>query len=240
MSSYFDNGGFIGVSAPFGTKFTPSIQIVTQGLLVHLDAGNTTSYPGSGTTWFDLSGNSRNFTLNNTTFNSANGGSIDFNGSNSTTSKNNLGSLTGFTACVWLKRTGASTGFAGLAFSRSTGNTSGLNFYSTTHTLGYHWNDASNTWGWNSGVTVPDNTWVMATVTVDSVKAVVYLNDGATSATNNVSHSASNFSVFELGADSTANRFFNGDMAISTIYNRALTLSEVAQNYNANRGRFGL
>lgn len=57
--------------------------IVKNGLVLWLDAANTKSYPGSGTTWTDMSGNNRNFTLvNGPTYNSANGGSIVFDGTN--------------------------------------------------------------------------------------------------------------------------------------------------------------
>jgi hypothetical protein len=63
------------------SRFYPSI--VTSGLVLNLDAGNTSSYPGSGTTWNDLSGNGQNFTLyNSPTFSSNNGGEILFSGSN--------------------------------------------------------------------------------------------------------------------------------------------------------------
>ena len=54
--------------------------IVTDGLVLCLDAGNTKSYPGSGATWLDLSSNANNGTLTGSpTFNSANGGSLQFN-----------------------------------------------------------------------------------------------------------------------------------------------------------------
>jgi hypothetical protein len=56
-------------------------QIVTNGLVLLLDAGNPASYPGSGTTWFDLSGNGNNGTLvNGVGYNSDNGGSLVFDG----------------------------------------------------------------------------------------------------------------------------------------------------------------
>ena len=61
--------------------FIHSPQIVTSGLVLSLDAGNTKSYPGTGTTWFDKSGNTYNGTLTNgPTFNTANLGSIVFDG----------------------------------------------------------------------------------------------------------------------------------------------------------------
>ena len=59
----------------------PRFGIVQDGLVLNLDAGNTASYPGSGTTWFDLTSNNNDGTLiNNPTFDSTNGGSIVFDG----------------------------------------------------------------------------------------------------------------------------------------------------------------
>ena len=56
-------------------------RIVTDGLVLLLDAGNTKSYPGTGTTWTDISRNGNNGTLTNgPTFDSANGGSLVFDG----------------------------------------------------------------------------------------------------------------------------------------------------------------
>ena len=60
-----------------------SPRIVTDGLVLYLDAANTKSYPGSGTTWTDISGKSNNGTLTNgPTFDSGNKGTIVFDGSN--------------------------------------------------------------------------------------------------------------------------------------------------------------
>jgi hypothetical protein len=210
---------------------------VTDGIQLFLDAGNTSSYPGSGFLWTDVSGNSRNVTLSNTTYSSTAGGTLDFNGTSSTTSTVNLGIVSEATFLVWIRRTGASSSYAGLAMSRSTGNTSGLNLFSTNNTIGYHWNDASNTWSWNSGLTIPDNTWTMAAITVDNTKAVAYLNNASTS-TNIVSHSATNLSVFKIGED--MGRYFNGDIAVVMIYNRALTSAEIYKNYDYYKARFGL
>ena len=59
-----------------------SPRIVTDGLILALDAANTKSYPGSGTTWTDLSGKGNNGTLNGPTYNSSNGGYFTFDGTN--------------------------------------------------------------------------------------------------------------------------------------------------------------
>ena len=78
----------------------------TANRVVHLDAGDSNSYSGSGTTWSDLSGNSNNFTLNSCTFDSGNSGSIDFDGTNSTADRgsNLTFSKTSNTMMFWLKQ----------------------------------------------------------------------------------------------------------------------------------------
>lgn len=81
------------------------------GLVLCLDAGNTKSYPGSGTTWTDLSGRGNTGTLTNgPTYSSANGGSIVFDGTNDYVSTNyTQTSVTGYTIDVWFKSTDTGT-----------------------------------------------------------------------------------------------------------------------------------
>ena len=56
-------------------------RIVTDGLVLAIDAANTKSYPGSGTTWYDISRNNSNGSLvNGSTFSSENLGTVTFNG----------------------------------------------------------------------------------------------------------------------------------------------------------------
>ena len=78
----------------------------TANRVVHLDAGDNSSYSGSGTTWSDLSGNSNNFTLSSCTFDSGNGGSIDFDGTNSTADRGSelTFNKTSNTMMFWLKQ----------------------------------------------------------------------------------------------------------------------------------------
>jgi hypothetical protein len=78
--------------------------IVSNCLVLSLDAAKRDSYPGTGTTWNDISGNRNNGTLTNgPTFNSGNGGSIVFDGTNDYVQTNYDAALTDFTACVWFK-----------------------------------------------------------------------------------------------------------------------------------------
>lgn len=74
--------------------------------VVHLDAGNSSSYSGSGTTWSDLTDNNNDFTLNSCSFDNGNGGSIDFDGTNSTADRGSelTFSKTNNTMMFWVKQ----------------------------------------------------------------------------------------------------------------------------------------
>jgi hypothetical protein len=230
------------VSGVGGINFkTPTASsIITSGLALYLDAGNASSYPGSGTTWTDLSNNGRNGTLTNgPTYSSADGGSIVFDGSNDLVQC--LGSLTvtAATFIAWIRRNGNQAQYDGILFSRGT-NTTGMNFQ-VSNQLGYHWNDAGNTYNWQSGLTIPDLTWCMVAVSVTSTAATAYLcqSSGITTATNTVNHSSSNLNNIKLALDSST-RYFNGNIAIAQLYNTALSAEQISQNFTADRARFGL
>ncbi len=216
--------------------------IVSSGLALHLDAGNAASYPGSGTTWTDLSGNSRNGTLTDgPTYSSADGGSIVFDGTNDFVQCSGSLTVTAATFVAWIKRNGTQDTYDGILFSRGTINVTGMNFFSSNQ-LGYHWNGLSSTYNWASGLIVPDLTWCMIAVSVTSTSAKAYLcqSSGITSVTNTVSHTSSLIDDIELAQDRNGGRFFNGNISTAMIYNKALTDGEITQNYNALRGRYGL
>jgi hypothetical protein len=81
------------------------------GLVLHLDAGNPASYPGSGTTWNDLSGNGSHVTLTSTTYNAASGGSIAFNGTSSYADFNaNIGNTNVVTVDMWVRTNSIANG----------------------------------------------------------------------------------------------------------------------------------
>ena len=226
-----------------GVKIIPesAASVVTTGLQLYLDAGNASSYPGSGTAWTDLSVNGRNGTLTNgPTYSATNGGSIVFDGSNDYVQCTGSLTVTAATFVTWIKRNGSQGQYDGILFSRGT-NTTGMNFY-TSNQLGYHWNDSSSTYNWSSGLTIPDATWCMIAVSVTSTAATAYLcqTGGTTTATNTVNHASSLLNDIKLAQDDAGSRFFNGNIAIAQLYNIALSAGEVAQNFAADRGRFGV
>lgn len=91
-------------------KVSPNLSFASS-LMVHLDAGVNASYPGSGSTWYDLSGNNRNATLFNTpTYNSGFGGYFNFlDSSLEYATIPNIGNISTWTVEAWFRLTTALT-----------------------------------------------------------------------------------------------------------------------------------
>jgi hypothetical protein len=222
--------------------------IVTDGLVLSLDAANTKSYPGSGTTWFDKSGNINNGTLVNSPTYTNNPGYITFASDKyATTAKSNI-ALSAATFTAWVYPTQTQGGYTGIIFNRSGYNGStvpatGLDLYSN-NSVGYSWNDAVATYNWNSGLITPNNEWSMIAVTVSSTTATAYLcqSSGITTATNTVAHSSLSGLSFYIACDpfSVTTRAFIGRIAIATVHNRVLSAQEILQNYTATKSRYNL
>ena len=218
--------------------------IVTSGLVLCLDAGNRKSYPGTGTAWTDLSGNGNNGTLNNGVgYNSANGGSLVFDGSNDFVEVTGSITTSTCTFVAWIYMNGGQGYYDGIIFSRST-NTVGMHFSGSNNIanrVAYTWNTQA-TVDWNSGLSIPNITWCMIAVSISPNSATAYLcqSSGITTSTNNTTHTASTLDAIMIGRDTFSTRYMTGNIGIAQIYNRALTAAEVAQNYNALKGRYGL
>ena len=225
--------------------------IVENGLVLALDAGNPKSYPSlfTGTTWTDLSGNGRTGTLSatGTGYSGLNGGSITFDGTDDFVQCTGSLTLTAATFIAWINRGTpiGESGRAALLMSR-TPTATGMNFYpfqiSGTYPLflAYHWNDTDTTYGWNSGLVIPQS-WSMCAITVTNSLATGYLYQasGLTTANNSTTHNPTTMSDIEVGRDSSG-RYYTGSISQSLIYNRALSATEVAQNFNATRSRYGI
>ena len=231
-----------GIQIGAGIRIIPDLAVVTTGLQLYLDAGNASSYSGSGTAWNDLSGNGRNGTLTNgPTYSSDNGGSIVFDGSNDFVQCTGSLTVTAATFVTWIRRNGNQGQYDGILFSRGTTTTTGMDFQ-VSNQIGYTWNDAGNTYGWQSGLIVPDATWCMIAVSVTSTAATAYLcqASGITTATNTVSHTSSLIDDIKIARDEFSTRYFTGNIAIAQLYNIALSAGQIAQNFAADRGRFGV
>ena len=159
-----------------------------------------------------------------------------------TLSDASLTSVTEGTFLCWVKRNGAQGAYKGLVAMRPL--STGL-YLKEDDTLNYAWNDAGNTYGFDSGLIPPDGEWTMAAVVVQSGRATFYMGSvsgGLVSAVNTVTHTPANFTTgpFGIGADiafgGTDNRFFNGSIDEAAVYNRALSASEINTLYLIGTG----
>jgi hypothetical protein len=235
--------------------FNYSPKIVTDGLVLCFDAANNKSYPSSGTTWIDLSRSGINGTLiNGPTFNSANGGSIVFDGVDDVviTPTVNLNSL-GFTMNMWFKPQ-TSTGIRFLlSFSGITTDNTLAIYIDSSNQLVLDDRDGPVVPGGDisaikSTSAISLNTWTNLTATVDRSLGAgnednFYINGTLIPSfyvfADNLNTSYSS-NQFYIGNVSGSGFPYKGDIASVQIYNRALSSTEVLQNYNATKTRFGL
>lgn len=238
--------------------FVHSPKIVTSGLSLCLDAANKVSYPGSGTNWYDLTNNANNGILTNSpTYNNANLGSITVDGVDDYINVGNSSSIkmgTGnFTISIWVKiltQTGTPT-FKGVMTSKQAA--------AAAAGYGFYWNNSVNKFLWSTanGSSASEiyttNTWASLVNTWANI--VMIRQSGATNNghfyINSVYESLTS-SATVLNVDTTTNMtigntadlwsayWFRGTYDTAQIYNRALSATEVLQNYNATKTRFGL
>ena len=231
--------------------FTYSPKIVTDGLVFAVDAANKKSYPGSGTTWKDLSGNGNDGTLTNgPTFDSGNGGSIIFDGADDYI----IVPVTNFNTVL----TNSITLETFINISNTIGYQligGGQDNVLYRYTAAFNWNQTGqpNKIGFDleavngqvrltSTSTYTSNNWLHLVGIYDGSIAKFYVNNILEDIDTGTSGNINNFDGFIIGRDIdlSAGRVFNGKMACYKVYNRALSTSEVSQNYNALKSRFGL
>lgn len=223
-----------------------SPRIVTNGLVLALDAGNTKSYPGSGSTWVDLSGNGYNGTLTNgPTYSASNGGSIVFDGSNDYIELGNVLNIgTGQFTLEYFGNAATMTGdYAKIASKGSYLNGGWMLAHSktpSTYSIYFQW--GNSTVGDNSigGIAISVDTVYHVAVSRDSANNIrIYVNGQLQGSTVNSFDFTTNSYNYNIGR-SGGGEYWKGNMYCYRHYNRGLTAAEVQQNFNALRGRFGL
>lgn len=231
--------------------------IVKDGLVLHLDAGSPKSYSGSGTIWRDLSGNGNNGTLTNgPTFDSNNNGSIVFDGTNDYISFANsittiMSSSNAVSIFAWFKGTanGIPTSLeifhkrnnapTYVSYGISWYRLNGMTFDSLTCRIGFSDGTVSDLSNINQPIS--QNIWTLGTQTFDGTNHNLYINGNiiASASVSNKTIKDEGFGL-TMGSYNGGQEFFKGNISNGLIYNRALSPSEVLQNFNATKGRFGI
>ena len=225
--------------------------IVNNGLLLSLDAADKNSYPGSGTVWTDLTGNNNSGSLiSGPTFNSANGGSIFTDGTNDYVVTPNEGSATdNYTFSAWFNNNDLSEDKYILTRGKD-GFGAGWSLYIAINTGGIPSSAAVPTVPGTIGLynnistsVLAINTWYYITgVWTSGVSIGLYVNgvfNCETAATSRTTLRSST-QAWACGIHPAATAFTSGYTAAIQIYNRALSATEILQNYNAQKSRFGL
>ena len=222
--------------------------IITNGLFVNLDGGFTPSFPKGGTAWYDVSGNGNNGALiNGPVYSPMDGGAIIFDGSDDYCNLGTSSSLkftSNFTIDVWLKFNTLS-GIRTIVSNNETGGYGIIANLASTRL---------ETWFYINGVYIKAgedmsnyNTvmWFNITASFDGSNVNFYRNGNLMQnipVVGTVSITAEPLIVGanpQVGGTSFID-FFNGQIAVFSMYNRALASSEVLQNFNAQKSRFGL
>ena len=233
--------------------FSYSPKIVTDGLVLYLDAANPYSYPGSGTTWNDISRSQLSGSLiNGPTFDSGNAGSIVFDGVDDyATISNSSTSLTfsniEFSVFCWVYVTSFNqfSTFIGKCDATSVRKEWSLQVSrQSTFKPAFIATDNTSTWTieLNSPNTLNFNQWYNIGISRIGSRFDLYINGTSVANTTNNITILSNFLDVEISRLVNDSAYdFSGRISNILIYkNKGLLSSEVLQNYNATKGRFGL
>jgi hypothetical protein len=226
-------------------------EIVNDGLVLHLDAANDKSYPGTGTTWSDLSGNGNNGTLvNGVGYSSDNKGSMTFDGVNDYVVTDRIPgtgtSTSSVSWCIWTKPAGSSGNIMSMSSANPQGSwnmppiaASGGKFRGKIWANNYLLSESYTQGNWYYVCLVYNYS-----ATVGERYQRLYVNGEQAAEQTGISYGASgsnNFLFFgqaNPGADNTG--YYSGEIGLSHVYNKGLSASEIQQNFEATRSRYGI
>lgn len=213
--------------------------IVSSGLVLCLDAGNPKSYSGSGSTWTDLSQRGNTATLvNGPTYSNSNGGSIVFDGSNDygtcTGGASNPLNVTSYTKSVWFKLSSLATNN-----NLVSANPGHFMYFAGGNKLYCGHSDWGNYAAYPSTTTFSIGIWYNVCLTFNTTDGMVLYVNGLRDSTYTALKTQAAGSGIEI-ASFAAGNFLTGSIAQIQVYNRSITETEVQQNFNALRGRFGI
>ena len=224
-----------------GTNYNPCV--ATDGLILYLDAFNSSSYAGTGTTWYDISGNSNHATLvSSPTYTVSNGGTFVLDGSSNyfTLPNNSILSVSNFTISIWVKLAQLN------ADQYLIDTSSNLNFgygYSfrirSNNTIRFWAYDANNSL--DTTDTVSSNTWYHIAVSYNNTSKTqkIYINGSlSVSGQHTNSFVAATVSYLRIGVSQVLGGYTKGVIAQAQFYNRELAAADIQQNYYATKKRY--
>jgi hypothetical protein len=225
-------------------------KIVIDGIVLYVDAAQLRSYPGSGTSWIDLSGGGNTGTLTNgPTFNSENGGAIVFDGTNDFINfgNRNLGvDVSNKSMMAWV-RLGVINNISGIIdkqFDNGGANYGGWGFWVGSNRKLWWWPQGSQDIRDNGPATVGNNTWshiaVVWNTSTDNARFFINGTLNSSITNTNAVEKSSGSSNLNIACFRSGQGFVTGRIGNAIVYNRILTDAEVLQNYNAQKSRFGL
>jgi len=230
---------------------TSSTSVVTSGLQLYYDASNASSYPGSGSIVYDLSGNNRTGSLQGTTggYSSTAGGTWTFNGTNQYISTNytppSVWSIqmafnnTYSYQAEWNRGIFSTFVYTGID-STSYGFYIGTQYFYPGGQNGMHmYIDGNSQYSLGTTSTFAINTWYILTAVSNGSNVSVYLN-GNTTPIQSTSGTTTPKVALSIGLSGFNTNYWKGYIGNTLVYNRALSTTEITQNYNTLKGRFGL
>ena len=227
--------------------------LLTQGLVLHVDAGNLASYSGSGITWNDISGSNHGTLTNGPLYNSGNGGSIVFDGIDDVISFGNILNmgLSSWTISCWVKFDGG-TGLMGIIGKTSYRSYEGrYSIYIDNNNLVAFFQPSVSSMIISAPLTpYLDNKFHNLTLTINRSSMMYLYVDGVTvgtpvdvSSTSAMNpNSSDKFYIGSYGSSDGQSPlyFYKGNIGQALVYNRALNPQEVTTNFNALKSRFSL
>jgi len=232
------------------TEYSP--QTVTNGLVLYLDAANPRSYVSGSTNWYNLANTTISGSLiNGPTFSSANLGSIVFDGTNDYVTLGSSSIFTldnNFTLNSWVYPTNVGSAFGDEIFSLATGVASPYVSYGLEWMDNYKFRfsigNTSNTFlNYPSTDTYTLNNWYNVVGIYNGSTAILYVNgvlQNSTSVSTTIKYADNILTIGTWNYDVSPSNAITGRIPIIQLYNRALSQTEINQNFNALRGRYGI
>jgi len=224
-------------------NYSPKI-VRDSSLVLCLDAANPNSFVSGSTIWRDVSKGGNNGTLNGGAgFNSNNGGNITLDGVDEYAIGSGVNLITQGTLIAWFKTSSSQNNKYIIGMPWVSAGSNGFELALTTTT--FRGSIVTTTTGYieiNHTIPYNNNIWHMGALTYDSTKSILYYDGIATSAGTNQTGTLRQTAngEYNIGRFGSFGGYYTGNIANVQIYNRALSATEVLQNYNALKGRYNL